>query len=289
MSPVYLLEISLITSVSLRENGFTNRYLLPVNSILALEGVTVRRGTANILGPISFSIHEGERWVILGPNGAGKTTLFQLAATRIHPTTGRVDVLGETLGKVDVFELRPRIGYVTHQVLETIPQEESVLDVVLTSAYAIFGRWQEAYDLWDESRAMGLLTTLGVRELANRTFGTLSDGEKKRALIARALMPNPELLLLDEPAAGLDLGGREDLLRRLEELARDPLAPATVIVTHHIEEIPAGTTHALLLSQGVAIATGPIRSVLTGENLSRAYGLPISVSEDGGRFFARAL
>ena len=289
MSPVYLLEISLITSVSLRENGFTNRYLLPVNSILALEGGTVRRGTANILGPISFSIHEGERWVILGPNGAGKTTLFQLAATRIHPTTGRVDVLGETLGKVDVFELRPRIGYVTHQVLETIPQEESVLDVVLTSAYAIFGRWQEAYDLWDESRAMGLLTTLGVRELANRTFGTLSDGEKKRALIARALMPNPELLLLDEPAAGLDLGGREDLLRRLEELARDPLAPATVIVTHHIEEIPAGTTHALLLSQGVAIATGPIRSVLTGENLSRAYGLPISVSEDGGRFFARAL
>ena len=260
-----------------------------MNSILALEGVTVRRGTSNILGPISFSIHEGERWVILGPNGAGKTTLFQLAATRIHPTTGRVDVLGETLGKVDVFELRPRIGYVTHQVLETIPQEESVLDVVLTSAYAIFGRWQEAYDLWDESRAMGLLTTLGVRELANRTFGTLSDGEKKRALIARALMPNPELLLLDEPAAGLDLGGREDLLRRLEELARDPLAPATVIVTHHIEEIPAGTTHALLLSQGVAIATGPIRSVLTGENLSRAYGLPISVSEDGGRFFARAL
>ena len=254
-----------------------------------MVNATVRRGASNILGPISLSIRENERWVILGPNGAGKTTLFQLAATRIHPTAGEVRVLGETLGRVDVFELRPRIGYVTHQVLETIPQEESVLDVVLTAAYAIFGRWQEAYDLWDESRAISLLTTLGVRDLTQRTFGTLSDGEKKRALIARALMPNPELLLLDEPAAGLDLGGREDLLRRLEELAKDPLSPATVIVTHHIEEIPAGTTHALLLSHGQAVASGSIRSVLTSENLTKAYGLPISITEENGRFFARAI
>lgn len=260
-----------------------------MSEIFKTEGATVRRGIKNILGPISLSIHEGQRWVILGPNGAGKTTLFQLAATRIHPTSGSVDVLGERLGRVDVFELRPRIGYVTNQVIETLPQEESVLDVVLTAAYAIFGRWQEAYDLWDESRAIGLLTTLGVRDLADRTFGTLSDGEKKRALIARALMPNPELLLLDEPAAGLDLGGREDLLRRLEELARDPLAPVTIIVTHHIEEIPVGTTHALLLSQGMAVASGPIQDVLTDENLSTAYGLPISVTVDQGRYFARAL
>ena len=260
-----------------------------MNEIFSADQVAVRRGDKNILGPFSLRIEEGERWVILGPNGAGKTTLFQLAATRIHPTSGKVTVLGEQLGKVDVFELRPRIGYVTNQVLDSLPQEESVLDVVLTSAYAIYGRWQETYDLWDESRAIGLLTTLGVRELAERTFGTLSDGEKKRALIARALMPNPELLLLDEPAAGLDLGGREDLLRRLQLLAQDPSSPATIIVTHHIEEIPVGTTHALLLSKGRTIAAGPISSVLTDANLSDAYGLQLSLNMENGRYFARAV
>jgi iron complex transport system ATP-binding protein len=163
------------------------------------------------------------------------------------------------------------------------------MDVVMTSAYAIYGRWQEEYDLWDESRALSLLTTLGVRDLAARDFGTLSDGERKRCMIARALMPNPELLLLDEPAAGLDLGGREDLLKRLELLAQNPMAPATVIVTHHIEEIPIGTTHALLLNQGEIVASGEIRTVITEENLTSAYGLPISVTIENGRFFARAI
>ncbi len=222
--------------------------------ILQFNEATVKRGLKKILGPLNLSIYESERWVILGPNGAGKTTFFQLAGTVMHPTTGRVSVLGEELGKVDVFELRPRIGLMTNSTLENIPYEESVMDVVLTSAYAIYGRWEEEYDLWDESRAMGLLTTLGVRDLAQRTFGTLSDGERKRALIARALMPNPELLLLDEPAAGLDLGGREDLLKRLTQLAQDPLSPATIIITHHIEEIPVGTTNALLLAEWEVVA-----------------------------------
>jgi iron complex transport system ATP-binding protein len=173
-------------------------------------------------------------------------------------------------------------------LVEQIPNEEMVMDVVLTAAYAMLGRWQEKYDLWDESRAMALLTALGVRELGSRNFGSLSDGEKKRVQIARALMADPELLLLDEPASSLDLGGREDLLKRIETFARDPLAPATVIVTHHIEEIPAGTTHALLLKDGAVIAQGVIDQVINNEYLSHAYGLPITVDSVSGRYFARA-
>ena len=260
-----------------------------MNEILRFQDVSVIRGGKKILGPTNFTMLEGERWVVLGPNGAGKTTLFQLAGTTIHPSRGHVSVLGETLGKVDVFELRPRIGLMTSGVLDFVPHEESVMNVVMTSAYAIYGRWEEAYDLWDESRAIGLLTTLGVRDLSNRTFGTLSDGEKKRVLIARALMPNPELMLLDEPASGLDLGGREDLLKRLTALGLDPTSPATIMITHHIEEIPVGTTHALLLSGGETIAAGEISSVITSENLSQAYGIQVSVTQDAGRYFARAI
>ena len=260
-----------------------------MNQILAFRDVSVIRGGKKILGPTNFTMNEGERWVILGPNGAGKTTLFQLAATQIHPSQGSVSVLGETLGKVDVFELRPRIGLMSTGVLDFIPHEETVMNVVMTSAYAIYGRWEEAYDLWDESRAIGLLTTLGVRDLAERTFGTLSDGEKKRTLIARALMPNPELMLLDEPASGLDMGGREDLLKRLSALAVDPTSPATIMITHHIEEIPIGTTHALLLCEGETVSAGNIANVLTSENLSKAYGLQIGVVHEAGRYFARAI
>jgi iron complex transport system ATP-binding protein len=231
---------------------------------------------------------EGQRWVVLGPNGAGKTTLLQVCSSLIHPTIGNIRILGEQLGKVDVFELRTRIGLTSSVLVEQLPSDEMVIDVVLTAAYAMLGRWQEKYDLWDESRAMALLTALGVRELGERHFGSLSDGEKKRVQIARALMADPELLLLDEPASSLDLGGREDLLKRIEIFAKDPLAPATVIVTHHIEEIPSGTTHALLLKDGTVVAQGVIDTVITDENLSHAYGLPISVQSEGGRFFARA-
>jgi iron complex transport system ATP-binding protein len=231
---------------------------------------------------------EGERWVILGPNGAGKTTLLQICSSLIHPTTGEINILGEKLGKVDVFELRTRIGLTSSVLVEQLPPDELVMDVVLTAAYAMLGRWQEKYDLWDESRAMALLTALGVRELGERLFGSLSEGEKKRVQIARALMADPELLLLDEPASSLDLGGREDLLRRIESLSKDPLAPATVIVTHHIEEIPVGTTHALLLREGAVVAQGEVASVITDQNLTQAYGLAITVQTEGGRFFARA-
>jgi iron complex transport system ATP-binding protein len=256
--------------------------------VLRLTGVSVARGGKNILGPLNWSVNLGERWVVIGPNGAGKTTLFSLCASQMHPTKGEVSILGERLGAVDVFELRPRIGVVGSSISTYLPEDEKVIDVVLTGAYGILGRWREAYELWDESRAVALLTTLGVRELAERNFFTLSDGEKKRALIARSLMANPELVLLDEPAAGLDLGGREDLLKRFDELALDPYAPATLIITHHIEEIPSGTTHVLLLKDGQALATGPIAEVLTSENMSRAYGLEIEVNILNGRYIALA-
>jgi iron complex transport system ATP-binding protein len=259
-----------------------------MNAILEIENVSVRRGDKNILGPLNWQVLEGQRWVVLGPNGAGKTTLLQVCSSLIHPTIGSIRILGEQLGKVDVFELRTRIGLTSTALVEQLPAEELVMDVVLTAAYAMLGRWQEKYDLWDESRAMALLTALGVRELGERQFGSLSDGEKKRVQIARALMADPELLLLDEPASSLDLGGREDLLKRIEIFAKDPLAPATVIVTHHIEEIPAGTTHALLLKDGLVVAQGVVETVITDANLSNAYGLPISVQSEGGRFFARA-
>jgi len=259
-----------------------------MSAVLELSNVSVRRGERVILGPLDWQVLEGHRWVILGPNGAGITTLLQICSSLIHPTTGTIKILGEQLGKVDVFELRTRIGLTSSALVEQLPNDELVMDVVLTAAYAMLGRWQERYDLWDESRAMALLTALGVRELGDRLFGSLSEGEKKRVQIARALMADPELLLLDEPASSLDLGGREDLLKRIETFARDPLSPATVIVTHHIEEIPVGTTHALLLRNGSVISQGEIRSVITDANLSLANGLEISVQEESGRFFARA-
>jgi iron complex transport system ATP-binding protein len=259
------------------------------NPVLELRGVSVTRGDKTILGPLNFSISEGERWVVLGPNGAGKSTLLQLLATRIFPTKGTVTVLDKEMGKVDLWELRNRIGICGTLISEDIPYGETVRDVVLTAAYAVLGRWNEAYDLWDESRAVALLTTFGVRELADRDYGTLSDGEKKRVQISRALMADPELLLLDEPTAGLDLGGREDLLKRFSEFASDITAPASILVTHHIEEIPVGTTHAIILKHGQIAVSGPIGQVITSEHMSAVFDLPMEVRYEGSRFFARAL
>lgn len=255
---------------------------------VSLSDVSVRRGDRVILGPVNFSVSEGEHWVILGPNGAGKSTLLKLLSAMSFPTLGTVEILGELLGKVDVFELRPRLGFCSSLMAENIPAEELVRDVVLTAAYAIVGRWTEKYDLWDESRAIALLTTFGVRELGDREYGTLSEGERKRVQICRALMTDPEILLLDEPAAGLDLGGREDLLKRFAKFSSDPQSPVTILVTHHIEEIPVGTTHALLLKDGAIAVSGPVNQVITSEHVSAVFGLPIQVQREGARFFAKA-
>ena len=260
-----------------------------MSDVLALSGVSVVRGRSTLLDAVDWEVSEGERWVILGPNGAGKTTLLQLAAAHLHPTTGSVSILGETLGAVDVFELRPRIGLSSAALAERLPAQETVRDVVLTASYAVVGRWRERYDTLDTARADELLEALGVAHLAGRLFGTLSEGERKRVQIARALMTDPELMLLDEPAAGLDLGGREDLVRRLGVIAEDLDSPALVLVTHHVEEIPPGFTHLLLLRGGRVVADGPLETTLTSGLLSETFGLRLEVARTWGRFTARAL
>jgi iron complex transport system ATP-binding protein len=225
--------------------------------------------------------------VVLGPNGAGKTTLLQVASAQIHPTDGVAGILDEVLGTVDVFELRPRIGLTSAALAERIPRDELVRDVVVSASYAVVGRWREAYDDLDHDRAHELLTTVGAAHLLDRTFGTLSEGERKRVQIARALMADPELLLLDEPAAGLDLGGREDLVSTLSALALDRTAPTTVLVSHHVEEIPPGFTHALLLRSGRVVAAGPLADVVTEEHLTETFGMPLVLSHEAGRWAAR--
>jgi iron complex transport system ATP-binding protein len=258
------------------------------DAVLQFEAVSVRRGTKVLLDSIDWTVELDERWVVLGPNGAGKTTLLQIAAAAMHPSSGAAYVLGERLGGVDVFELRPRIGLSSAALAGRIPLHETVLDIVISAGYSVIGRWRETYGRVDSRRANRLLRLMGVGELADRTFGTLSEGERKRVQIARALMTDPELLLLDEPAAGMDLGGREDLLRRLTELARDPDAPATILVTHHVEEIPVGATHAMLLRGGKVVASGLLGAVMTDDNLSTTFGLPLAVERTHGRWYARA-
>jgi iron complex transport system ATP-binding protein len=259
-----------------------------MSDVLEFAGVSVVRDGSTLLDDITWEVEEGQRWVILGPNGAGKTTLLQLAAGRIHPTTGVAGVLGEVLGAVDVFELRPRIGLSSAAMAERLPADELVRDVVVTASYGIVGRWRETYDALDHARARDLLETLGAAHLSERTFGTLSEGERKRVQIARALMTDPELMLLDEPAAGLDLGGREDLVARLGALAADIEAPALVLVTHHVEEIPPSFTDVLLLREGRIVAAGPLEIMLTAANLSQTFGLPLVVERHGQRWSARA-
>ncbi|RGC69848.1 putative ABC transporter ATP-binding protein YlmA [Micromonospora sp. MW-13] len=256
--------------------------------VVSLDGVGVRRSGTALLRDVDWRVELDERWVVLGPNGAGKTTLLSLAAGRLHPTTGTAHVLGERIGRTDVNELRTRIGLSTAALAERVPAEERVADVVVTAAWSVVGRWRESYDRTDESRAHALLGQFGIGHLADRAYGTLSEGERKRVQIARALMTDPELLLLDEPAAGLDLGGREDLVARLAELAYDPDAPALVLVTHHVEEIPPGFTHALLLREGGVVAQGLLTDTLTADNLSKTFGLPLTVDRVGDRWTARA-
>ena len=256
--------------------------------MLDVDGVTVRRQAAVLLDDIDWRVRAGERWVVLGANGAGKTTLLQVATGAIRPTSGRVSLLGEDLAGADLDELLPQVGWASAALAEELPRDERVTDVVLTATYAAVRRGSEAYDGADVARAEQLLGQLGCRELAGRRFGTLSEGERKRVQLARALMPDPELLVMDEPAAGLDLGGREALVRRLRRLADDPTAPTLVMVTHHVEEIPAGFTHALLLRRGAVVESGPIGEVLHERTLSACFGIPLWVSRHNGRFSAQA-
>ncbi|HET7013790.1 MAG TPA: ATP-binding cassette domain-containing protein [Streptosporangiaceae bacterium] len=263
--------------------------------VLRLRDVSVSRDRSMLLRDVNWTVREDESWVIVGPNGAGKTTLLQLAGGLIEPSSGRAEVLGERLDQVsladhaDLTELRSRVGIASAAVAEQVPRVEKVIDLVMTAGYGTLGRTAEEFDSFDVARAVELLDAVGCAHLIRRRFGTLSEGERKRVQIARSLMADPELLLLDEPAAGLDLGGREDLMLRLAALVRDPRSPILVLVTHHVEEVPAGFTHALLMRGGAILTAGPIAEVFTERNLSRCFGVPLIVERHGSRWTARAV
>ena len=255
--------------------------------LIDFRRVSLRRGGQVLVGPITWQVELDERWVVIGPNGAGKTSLLRIAAAMEHPSSGTAHVLGERLGRTDMAELRQRVGLSSSALSQRVPDGEVVRDLVVSAGYAVLGRWREKYESVDYERAVDTLESLGAEHLADRTYGTLSEGERKRVLIARSLMTDPELLLLDEPAAGLDLGGREELVSRLADLAADADAPALVLVTHHVEEIPPGFSHALILSEGQTVAGGLLHDTLTSENLSTAFGQSIALDTIDGRYFAR--
>jgi iron complex transport system ATP-binding protein len=257
--------------------------------VLRLRGVGVRHDKSMLLRDVDWTARSDESWVVIGPNGAGKTTLLQVAATLIMPTHGTAEILGEPLDEADISDLRTRIGMSSSAIADHVPPAEKVIDLVLTAAFGTLGRDTEDYDSSDVTRAVELLDALGCAHLIRRRFVTLSEGERKRVQIARSLMADPELLLLDEPAAGLDLGGREDLLRRIAGLLRDPRSPMMVLVTHHVEEVPEGFTHALLMRKGTVLAAGPVGDVFNQRNLSRCFGVPLVVERRASRWSATAL
>jgi iron complex transport system ATP-binding protein len=236
---------------------------------------------------VTWSVELDERWVVVGPNGAGKTSLLRIAAALEHPSSGTAFVLGERLGRADMSELRARVGLSSSALSQRVPEDEVVRDLVVSAGYAVMGRWRERYEDVDYEQAVDMLESVGAEHLAERTYGTLSEGERKRVLIARSMMTDPELLLLDEPAAGLDLGGREELVARLADLAADPDSPALVLVTHHVEEIPQGFSHCLILSEGKVVDSGLLPDVMTAANLSTAFGQSIALENIDGRYFAR--
>jgi iron complex transport system ATP-binding protein len=258
------------------------------DEVLRLRRVGVRHARSMLLRDVDWIVRSDESWVVIGPNGAGKTTLLQVAGAMLLPTEGSAEILGEPVGEADLQDLRSRIGFASAILADRVPPAEKVIDLVLTASYGILGRSAEDYDSFDVTRAVELLDALGCAHLIRRRFVTLSEGERKRVQIARALMPDPELLLLDEPAAGLDLGGREDLLRRVSTLATDPQAPMIVMVTHHVEEVPEGFTHAMLLRKGTVLAAGRVPDVFTERNLSKCFGVPLLVERRGARWTARA-
>lgn len=258
--------------------------------VVRLEGVSVIRDGVALLDDISWTVGPGERWALLGPNGSGKTTLLRVVGAGLWPTRGTVEILAEPLGRVDMRELRRRITVVSASVGRTLRPAQPALDVVLTGRHAALETWWHEYSDDDRARAGSLLADAGFggELFAGRAFGLLSEGERQQVLLARALMGDPELILMDEPAAGLDLGAREGLLQRLAALAADPAVPPMILVTHHLEEIPPGVSHAALLRQGRLLVAGPIDEVLSDSAVSEAFGVAVTVERRGGRWLARA-
>jgi iron complex transport system ATP-binding protein len=256
--------------------------------VLRFDSVDLDRLTAQILKGVDWTVRPQDRWVILGPNGSGKTTMFELASGYLHPTRGAVEILGQRLGRVDVRRLRERIGLVSSAVAKKLMPGVTAEGVVVSGRHAALEPWWHSYSTADHRKARGLLADAGFAEIADRPFGVLSDGERQQVLLARALINDPDLLLLDEPAAGLDMGGRERLVARLASVASDPLSPPIVMITHHVEEIPAGFTHVLLLRSGRVVTAGPIHEALSAASLSEAFGVDLLLEGTSGRWHSRA-
>jgi iron complex transport system ATP-binding protein len=256
--------------------------------VIALCAVGVRREGTVVLDNVDWVVLPGERWVILGPNGSGKTTLLTLAAARLWPSSGSVEILGARLGRVDVRTLRPRISLVSGSVTRQLRADLPARHVVVSGLHGALETWWHTYSDRDWDEADRLLAEAGFASIGSRPFGVISEGERQHVLLARALMSSPELLLLDEPAAGLDLGARERLVSRLGVLAADPASPPTVLVTHHCEEIPRGFTHAGLVRQGRLMASGPLEEVVTSALVSDCFDLDVTVGQHDGRWWSRA-
>ena len=259
---------------------------LPDPAALSLRDVTLVREGRAILDTVTWTVGASERWVVLGRNGCGKSTLMKIASLYLHPSSGEVDVLGETLGRTDVRSLRKRIGVASSGMADQLRSDLIAADVVMTAKNAALETWWHTYDDADRQRARDCLERMEIGRLADRSFATLSSGEKQRVLLARTLMPEPGLLLLDEPTAGLDLAGREDLVRTLGVLAVGVDTPATVLVTHHVEEIPEGFTHVLMLREGRVLSAGTLDDVLTEANLSQCFEMPLGLERRHGRWWA---
>ena len=260
----------------------------PAPPALSFQSVDLDRLTAPILRGVDWTVGTNDRWVVLGPNGSGKTTLFELASGYLHPTRGAVEILGQRLGRVDVRRLRERIGLVSSAVAKKLMPGVTAEGVVVAGRHAALEPWWHSYSPADHDRASGLLADAGFAEIADRPFGVLSDGERQQVLLARAMINDPDLLLLDEPAAGLDMGGRERLVARLGAIAAAPLSPPIVMITHHVEEIPAGFTHVLLLRSGRVVSAGPIHEALSAASLSETFGLDLVLEGTSGRWHSRA-
>jgi iron complex transport system ATP-binding protein len=259
-----------------------------VGPAVDLRDATVRIDGRTVLGPVDLRVEPGERWVLLGPNGGGKTTLLALAGARRQPSSGRVVVLGATLGSADVRAIHPKVSHTSHVLAERLHPGLDVRTVVLTGKRAVLSPWFQEFDLDDEARATTLLDRVGCAHLAARRFDTCSQGERQRVLLARALYPDPELLILDEPASGLDLPARETLIDALETALAQPSAPTTILATHHLEEIPPSSTHAALLRAGLLVASGAIEDVLTPRELEACFGITMDVGRRGARWWATA-
>ncbi len=254
--------------------------------VVRLDDVVVRADGRTVLGPISLRISADDRWVVLGPNGCGKTTLAAVIGAHLQPSAGTAEVLGVTFGRGDLRRLRERIGSSSHAVSDQLSPRISVVDVVLTGKRSALAAWLQGYDEADRLHAMALLADVGCADLASRAFGSCSQGERQRTLLARAMFGDPELLILDEPSAGLDLSARERLLAAIDSgFGRRPLK-ALVFTTHHLEEIPRTISHAALLRGGRLVASGPVDQVLTDGSVSTCFDVPIEVGRRRGRWFA---